>query len=418
MTNNLIAVTPGTLPKVRLYIQFIADITGQRPLPYIAADGSQENFGGGNTFYQMIRSELVQYSHCLGFNIQINLAPTTTGTGDFWPNSMKFRDPQVRNPFQPPDPNRPPEPLWHERDSQNNPVPLEPDLPLIRFYIGDGESLNTDIIGGSFNNNDTVFDEQGARIRRRNNFANNFNMVIPNYVKEYATRTSFFSRPARAGYLFTDGRDQIHKVFMHELGHVLGLQDRYIEGIDERTPADNFLSFIGRPTRATAPLSAQHVNSILGGLPVAAVDIDYDPQNNLMSSRSYSLSTYQKSLILARQLETPPYVKDDFILLLSLNSEAERPTIPADVALPCRKTETHYFPSAVSALPATALDHATFEKQDGTIGDHNAFFRSTTGALLSARYDGRQEVLMTLMKGLAPVNGAETLRMIYRYLGL
>jgi len=143
-----------------------------------------------------------------------------------------------------------------------------------------------------------------------------------------------------------------------------------------------------------------------------------------MSSRSYVLSARQRNIIENTETEVT-YVKDDVVLLLSLNDHAER--LPADIppdepnanaVTACRKTEAHYFPSTVLVNPLTNLDRATFVNANNVTEPHNAFFRTPTGSPLKVRYDGNVETLRKLMKGALPLAGFETRRSIYRQLGI
>lgn len=421
MHNNLINVTPGVPTKIRLYIQFIADVFPQRALPCINKNGNQVS-RWMVAIYDDILVEFNTYSlKCLNYDIEMILRPRNSQPNVLGANWMDFRDPTEHNPFHPVNQTSLPLPKdWQEIDAANNTVAGTPVLPLVRFYIGDGESLNIDIEGRG---NDPIFNAGAAAARIQHNLNNGYDKVIPGYENRYANRTSFFAPHLRAGYLFTNSGDQIETVFMHELGHVLGLSDRYIEGIDESTTADEVFGFVGWPARQNPPLSSQHINSIPSP-GVSGPDADYDPQNNLMGSRSYVLSARQRSIIEIAETEAT-YVKDDVVLLLSLNDHAERkladipPDEPnANAATACRKTETHYFPSTVSVNPLTNLDHATFVNANNVTEPHNAFFRAPSGSPLKVRYDGDVKTLRKLMKGALPLAGFETRRSIYRQLGI
>jgi hypothetical protein len=419
MPNDLIKVTPGAIPQIRLYIQFISDVNPQRPLLYFDKNGDKK-YREGPAFYGEILTELETYfSKCLKYDIKINLRPRHLEFLVIGPNCTDFRFPDLHNPFHPINSQSPPQPeTWREIDKFNDTIPDAPKLPLVRFYIGDGESLNIDIEGRG---DDKIFNAAAAAARIAHNDSNGYDMVIPGYMAEYANRTSFFAPHLRAGYLFTNSEDQLATVFIHELGHVLGLSDRYLEGVDESTEADEVFSFVGWPARRNPPLSKQYVNSIPSP-GVSGPDTDYDPQNNLMGSRSYVLSTRQRQTIEAAQIEAI-YKRDDVVLLLSLNDDAERK--PKDIAAvepnddkpkACRKTETPYLPSAISVNPLTSLDRATFLKDNNTTGKHNAFFKAPPGSPLKVRYDGDVEILKKLMKGSLPLSGYATKDQIYRML--
>ena len=418
MPNNLIAVTPGSPPKIRLYIQFIADVFPQRDLPCFDRNANKLN-RSISLIYNDILIELNSYLlKCLKYDITMTLRPKNSPPNTLGANWTTFRDPTAHNPFHPVNEESLPQPEdWKEIDAANNGVTGAPVLPLVRFYIGDGESLNIDIEGRG---KDPVFDENAAAARIRHNLDHNYDQVIPGYENRYQNRTSFFTPYLRAGYLFTNSEAQIETVFMHELGHVLGLSDRYIEGIDESTSADEVFAFVGWPARRNPPLSKQHIDS-KPSPGVAGSDADYDPQNNLMSSRSYVLSARQRSTIEAAESEAT-YVRDDVVVLLSLNDHAERKLadIPPDepnsiVPTACRKTETHYFPSTISVDPLTNLDRATFVNASNATEAHNAFFKAANDSPL-VRYDGDVKILRKLMKGALPLAGFETKRRIYRQL--
>jgi len=426
MPNDLIAVDATTNPPtVHLYIQFVVDTYAGRLLPCFLSDGSPVQLAGLGVYNHII-TEFKQKSHCLGFNIRLHLIQNNN-TNTLDSNWLHWRYDTVPNPFElGPYPATPPAPqMRSELDAQGSVVYPQLIRPLIRFYIGDGESLNNDFRFRNLNNPYPIFNENAARNRIALNRATGYSQVIQGFEKYYAGRISFFSRRIRAGYLFTDGPGLLSVTFMHELGHVLGLEDRYIEGIDEATAADNILNYVGRPARSVPPLSRQYINSVLkGGASGPDPDPDYDPQNNLMSSRSYRLSTYQKGIISGALIEnefTTPYVKEDAVVLLSLNGAARRPPGsilpdkpgPNDPVGTCRMTETPYFPSAVEPAPGTGLDRVTFVRPDGTTGNHNAFFRTGPGSPLSLRYDGDTAVLAKLMKGLAPINGVDTWKKIF-----
>jgi hypothetical protein len=422
MPNDLIKVTPGATPQIRLYIQFISDVNPQRGVRYVDGQGNKK-YRPASFFYQEILNELTKYfSKCFKYDIKINLRPRHITFNVVGPNITDFRYPALHNPFHPINHTSPPQPeKWQEIDASSSKITDAPELPLVRFYIGDGESLNTDIEGKG---NDPIFkDEAAAAARIDYNFKNNFNKVIHGFEDRYGNRTSFFARELRAGYLFTDSGDNVASVFIHELGHVLGLSDRYFEGIDESSLADQVFSFIGWPARRNPPLSTQYVNSIPSP-GVTGPDADFDPQNNLMGSRSYVLSARQRSTIEAAEIEAN-YKRDDVILLLSLNDEAERKPVDIPAIEPndnepaaCRKTETSYFPSAISVDPNTSLERATFVTANNATGQHNAFFKASAGSLLSVRYRGDPVIFRKLIKGILPLAGFETIRRVYMALGI
>jgi len=171
MTNDLIAF-PGPPNLIQLYIQFIMDVNTDRTL--------QSN---GPSFFMRIYNEINKSPLCLGYSIKYNLMPTSgLPEGAVNKNFKYARDPALRNPFQPwPHGVTPPvEPLHkEEKDAFNNPLTSAdppafrdpPALPIIRFYLGDGESLNQDIVGlGS----DLPIDQPKAKARYDHNFTHNF----------------------------------------------------------------------------------------------------------------------------------------------------------------------------------------------------------------------------------------------------
>lgn len=401
--NNLIRATRTSTNKltVKLYVQFIIDRNTFRTMPYQNADTYVENI-----FPKQIYIELARCWDfpCMDCQVDMALADTMTTLPN--ENLLRFRPAALQNPFQP---NAPPFTDTYPVTTTNWPV-----LPLVRFYIGDGESLNLDIQGMGL---DQPISDSLAKQRLSNNLNNNLAGVIPGFGFYYGNRISFFSRALRAGYLFTDGKDLPAITFMHELGHILGMSDRYIEGVDESSVPDGLLSFVGKPDRGNPPLSKKFVNFVLrGGTSGPDLDTDYNPQRNLMSSRTYALSSFQRSII-ENQLIEPTYVDDNVMLLLSQNEACKRdPTeVVVNPGAPCRVSETPYHPSAIY-INATTLAEATFETPTKPRVLHNAFFRTSPGSLLPVRYQGQKAALKKLKSISLLPYGIQTKNIIYKYL--
>ena len=138
-----------------------------------------------------------------------------------------------------------------------------------------------------------------------------------------ASRTSYVSYDGGTGYIYH--RDEAAAqsfvpAISHELGHVLGLTDRYYEAMYwllnvrmDRTCAqirdriyvesgvDYRLGVLDSPptvrprlaVRASLPMSNEMVVDLNGN----PVDPDYDPYHNLMSTSSPTLSQYQMNVI-------------------------------------------------------------------------------------------------------------------------
>jgi len=204
----------------------------------------------------------------------------------------------------------------------------------------------------------------------------------------------------RAGYLFTDSQDPFEVVFIHELGHILGLSDRYIEGVDDAFPTHPF-KYVGEAVRRNPPLSKSHINYVLNGGPTGPDnDSDYDPQQNLMSSRSYKLSSYQKEIIQNRLIEAT-YLKDDVVVLAFRHPDCKRTSINVFQGVPCPITETRYHPTAVSVDSKTKRDKVTFEtSQTAPPVPHNAVFKTGNVVPLRYQYDDRDETIKKANKGI------------------
>lgn len=201
-------------------------------------------------------------------------------------------------------------------------------------------------------------------------------------------------RPLRAGYLFVDDPKGFQVVFMHELAHVLGLSDRYIEGIDDAAPGHPF-RYVGQAIRQNPPFSKKHVDYVLNGRTSGpVVDATYDPQANLMSTRSYQLSTFQRNLILQRGLE-PTYADDDVMVLLFDHSACNGLSAPSFTLSGCRFFQSKYRPTSIIANPTSGIDEVTFQTNTGGDAMHNAFFKSP--GLLGVRYQGARRVIDLLM---------------------
>jgi|tagenome__1003787_1003787.scaffolds.fasta_scaffold20989718_2 hypothetical protein len=400
--NDLIAVTLGQNKLIRLYIQFIADVNSPRDLKNDA-----------RILHDRILTEVNNKAFCLGYAIRFDLMPTFgLPQGAIDKNFLAERDATVRNPFQPFSTGvvPPVDPPFQEEDKFGNPVtssPTPPTLPLIRFYIGDGESLTTTIVGEG---NDPIIDEQTALGMRNHNLTHGFDGVIPGYEFEYSTKTSFFSRELRVGYLFETPDIQV--TFMHELGHVLGLSDRYIEGIDDASP-NHPSKYVGKAARGMPPLSVDHINSVLAGSP-GSPESDYNPQDNLMSSRSYRLSSYQKYIIDNQRKETT-YVSKDVMVLLFRNPACKRVAHQYS-GLSCLTTETPYHPTSVSVNPGTHLPQVTFQSSSTTPPVlHNAVFKGGA-AVVPVRFQS-EKANKQILKAWMSEDGlhSEVVEMILRY---
>ena len=405
MPNDLIITSRNSANQlmVKARIQFIIDLNMFRSLKYQGTDVSNMK-----TFASKLYNELAK---CWNFTctkcqadigiIDPSFVPYPNDLFRFWRPHQPPADPYVPNPFQPGA--APFTDTYPFFNPSNQPV-----LPLVRFYVGDGESLHSDILGAA---TDKLITSDDADDRYEKNFSDGFVDIIPAYRHEYSTRTSFFNPYLRAGYLFTDSDNPMEGVFQHELGHVFGLSDRYIEGIDEAAPGDGIFSLVGPPARTGVPLSVQHIDSVLN--PVH--DTTYNPQDNLMSSRSYALSDYQRTLIETRQLE-PDYVDDDVMVLLSLNAACREVTPPAATTSPgCLSTPTPYRPSTVTLV--SGKQQVIYQTGPTTVGKHNAFFRTAPdpdGRIIE--YRGDKKVLNKLQAVKLLNYGPKTKAMIYRYL--
>jgi hypothetical protein len=407
--NDLISVTLGQNNIIRLYIQFVVDTN----IPFVGG-ASTNRFPNCQTFPFLIQNELNHFD-CLGLgSIKLNLVPTS---GPLSPALTQYnwhfdRNNAGPNPFQSVA-NPLPDVPWQEQNMYGNPLtnPAPPILPLIRFYIGDGESLNSDVFGLP---SDEKIDPAKATARLNYNFSQDFALVMPDFRFPYRCRTSFFSRTIRAGYLFVDDPKGFQIVFMHELAHVLGLSDRYIEGIDDAAPGHPF-RYVGTASRANPPFSNKHINYVLNGRTAGpAIDATYNPQSNLMSSRSYELSPYQRNLILQRGIETD-YVDEDVIVLLFDNAACKRtPAAPFSTG-GCRFTETGYRSTDVFTNMTTGIEEVTFETASGDV-HHNAFFKLPPGSLGVRCQNGSKRVIDYLIKndGLH----SETMKMVFDYFKL
>lgn len=218
---------------------------------------------------------------------------------------------------------------------------LASPTPLVRFYVGEGASLTTDNSGS-------------------------LAKAIPGYARYLATKTSFFERnidaglnipKLNAGYLFTNSKESVAKTFMHELGHVLGLADRYVEGIYDAGPPAG--KYVNQPVRATPPLSKEQIDAGVAFFENSGSDPNYDPLNNLMSNKAYKLSQYQGSVI-ARRVVEERYIEDNFLVLLFHN--------------PACKSGSNYRPTTVGLNQQTNVRQVVYEASPNSAPLHNALF--------------------------------------------
>lgn len=210
------------------------------------------------------------------------------------------------------DMNEPQDPSYNIFDPNKGPYP-EKDLdnvtlPLVVFYIGNGEMLNKAAV-------------HAANVKYR---------------------VSFFDRTKRAGYLFLGSQQPGPPVcFLHELGHVLGLSDRYISGVDDGNPSGaNPGLYVQQPRRAGVPIAKKYIKSVLQAF--NEDDIEYDPQLNLMSSLACRLTKFQLEVIRQRKIEPVYPVPERLLIFLKGNADAKRNAMSQSV--PCLLTETQYLP--------------------------------------------------------------------------
>jgi hypothetical protein len=289
MANDLVRIsttTVGNITKFDVRIQFVVDVKTSNEMLHFFQNGILVQAFGS----VIVKSIEAKLTACWSFSPggtghTITIREPVPNGNDYY---LNIRDPSY-NPFQ-------------EQPFPNQyAVMAAPALPLIRFYVGEGASLTYDYSG-------------------------NLAKALPGYKYSIAAKKSFFSRALKAGYLFTDGNTPVEDAFSHELGHVLGLEDRYIEGIDDGgSPSDKLVT---KPVRKTPPLSKGHVELVLGH-----ADPDYDPKNNLMSNNACRISQHQKSVIEAGLIEQP-YVDDDVLVLLFVNPDSKEGGLTTGAPLP------------------------------------------------------------------------------------
>jgi len=192
---------------------------------------------------------------------------------------------------------------------------------------------------------------------------------------------SFFLPVQRVGYIFLNSSDAAADAFVHELGHVLGLSDRYFNALDDRDPkyiAPPDGPFIKTNMRKTIPMAESYINAILhqSGL---GPDLGYDPQRNLMSSGLCNLSDFQRGYIQSNTFEVR--YPQGVCALVAGKAPGIRPMVPPNSS-GCRGAETRYypaFPQDLGTLPGTAGRRLLFTTNTGAIGEYNARWRPATG---------------------------------------
>jgi hypothetical protein len=390
--NHLIRVSPGAQNRtwIHVRIQFVIDVAAEKDeLTYIDSTGTTKT-DVGMYFVNRIYNEVLKswglalsntttQGQCFGYVVEMNQSSApilvfpskTTPTDD---NCRRYRDKDTwGNPFAP---------------GAKIPDPVD-NLPLIRFYIGEGASLTSDLKG-------------------------NLAQALPGYAYLLASKTSFstpqplaFSAsgapltPSAFGYLFTNTNDPPERVFVHELGHILGLKDRYINGID-------LDSTTGQYVRRTAPLSISQIDQLLGA---SGSDPDYKPQQNLMGgTRSYKLSKYQLSIIKNQDVELD-YIPDNVIVLLFKNAACRNaPSRP--VTTGCLIEESNYLPTGLNANK-----QLIYEKPNTTPDPlHDAYFMNSDPDVYNLKYQGNKATVDYIWMYTQSGFKSAIMEMVYNYL--
>ena len=262
---KLKSLTPTPIAKVN--IQFYLDVeeksTGaQDTLPYdYQRTGEKDKPTDGQEVINDINDAIINCWNpiCTGVSVENVNATSGFGNGAL----TRYRSPTWTKP-----------PIVQPNSNPfTNELPMDPktstvdQIPLVRFYLGNGASLN-----------------------------------VPNHLPglgiNYRFKTSFCLLEQRVGYLFLKNPTVTTvEAFLHELAHVLGLADRYFNALDEGTAgyqAPTEGPFIQDPARVSVPMSGKYIDEILG---ILGPDTQYDPQRNLMSTRFCSLTDVQRYFI-------------------------------------------------------------------------------------------------------------------------